>query len=124
MLMGPPGLVFVNSLRSSRCAADEAHAIFIPVVGLVDVDSNSGDALYMIPANDNSLLSVGFFNSIFARLAINSKFKMVRKFLLRKYMWEQRGERVLSLNYLQNVWEFRRVAENSLLNGNRLPSEQ
>ena len=56
---------------------------------MVDTDSNSGDALYMIPANDDSYISVGFFNDLIGRASLICKYRMVRRILFRKRLRER-----------------------------------
>ena len=53
-----PDVVFVSSLKESQLAVREAATMKIPVVGIVNTDSNPKQIAMPIPANDNARKSV------------------------------------------------------------------
>jgi len=83
-LSAPPSLIFINSLKYSMNVANEAHAVFIPAISLVDIDTNSGDSAYLIPSNDDSEISVDFFNKLFGQIILVNKFRLAKKFIAKK----------------------------------------
>lgn len=63
---------------------NEAHAVFIPAISLVDIDTNSGDSAYLIPSNDDSEVSIDFFNKLFGQITLVNKFRLAKRFLAKK----------------------------------------
>ena len=53
-----PDVVFVSSLKESQIVVREALALKIPIVGIVNTDSDPAQLTFPIPANDNAKKSV------------------------------------------------------------------
>lgn len=53
-----PGLIVIVDVKKEHLAIKEARTLGIPVIGLVDTNSNPGDVDYPIPANDDSIRAV------------------------------------------------------------------
>ena len=53
-----PSALFVVDTRKEEIAIKEAKKIGIPVVGIVDTNSNPADADYVIPSNDDAIRAV------------------------------------------------------------------
>ena len=53
-----PSALFVVDTRKAEIAIKEAKKIGIPVVGIVDTNSNPADADYIIPSNDDAIRAV------------------------------------------------------------------
>ena len=53
-----PSALFVVDTRKEEIAIKEAKKIGIPVVGIVDTNSNPADADYIIPSNDDAIRAV------------------------------------------------------------------
>ena len=53
-----PGAIFVVDTRKEDIAIKEAKKIGIPIVGIVDTNSNPADADYVIPSNDDAVRAV------------------------------------------------------------------
>jgi len=53
-----PDLVFVSSLKESQLVVREAKIMKIPMVGIVNTDSDPSQLMMAIPANDNARKSV------------------------------------------------------------------
>ncbi len=55
----PAALVIVDT-KEERNAVREARNMKIPIIGVMNTDCNPDDAAYAVPANDNSMSSVGY----------------------------------------------------------------
>ncbi len=54
-----PGALFVVDLNREKLAIAEAHRLNIPIVAIVDTNTDPDDVSYPIPGNDDSLRSIG-----------------------------------------------------------------
>ncbi len=54
-----PGAMFVVDLNREKLAIAEAHRLNIPIVALVDTNTDPDEVDYPIPGNDDSLRSIG-----------------------------------------------------------------
>lgn len=68
-----PGLLFVVDPKKEHIAIKEAHALNIPVVGIVDTNCDPDDVDYPIPANDDAIRSVKLIVSAMADAVIEAK---------------------------------------------------
>jgi len=69
-----PGMMFVLDIKNEHIAIQEAKKLKIPVIGLVDSNSNPDDVDYPIPGNDDAIKSVTLITSIIADAILeNSK---------------------------------------------------
>lgn len=58
-----PGAVFVVDVKESSIVVEEAQKVGIPVVGVVDTNTNPSSVDYPIPANDDAVSSLKFLLS-------------------------------------------------------------
>ncbi len=58
-----PDAVFVIDTRKEQIAVDEARKLKIPVIGIVDTNSDPEQVDYVIPGNDDALRSIRLFTS-------------------------------------------------------------
>ena len=58
-----PDAVFVIDTRKEQIAVDEARKLKIPVIGVVDTNSDPEQVDYVIPGNDDALRSIRLFTS-------------------------------------------------------------
>lgn len=58
-LNGKPGMVFVTDIIQNNIAVQEAKKLGIPVIAIVDTNTNPSNIDYPIPANDDALKSIG-----------------------------------------------------------------
>jgi small subunit ribosomal protein S2 len=65
-LGGMPDILFVNDVNMHSIAVEEALHLGIPIIGIVDSNSSPDNIDYVIPANDDSRKSIGFFSNIIA----------------------------------------------------------
>ena len=68
-----PGVMFVVDPKKEHIAVKEAHALNIPVVGIVDTNCDPDDVDYPIPANDDAIRSVKLIVSAMADAVIEAK---------------------------------------------------
>ena len=61
-----PGAIFVVDIRYEDIAVSEATKLGIPVIAIVDTNSNPGQVDYAIPGNDDSINSIRLFSSVLA----------------------------------------------------------
>ena len=69
-LGGMPDILFVNDVKMHSIAVQEAKKLNIPVIAMVDTNSCPDNVDYVIPANDDSRKSIGFFFDIIAKAII------------------------------------------------------
>lgn len=56
-----PDALFVIDVREEAIAVREANKLGIPVIALVDTNSDPSGVDYVIPANDDAMSSIGYF---------------------------------------------------------------
>ncbi len=66
---GRPDLIFVIDTNMEKLAITEARSLGIPVIGVVDTNSNPDSVNYIIPGNDDARKAIEFYTS-FASEAI------------------------------------------------------
>ncbi len=60
---GPPDILFVIDSRKEDIAVNEANRLNIPVVAIVDTNSNPDPVDYVIPGNDDALRAIRLFSN-------------------------------------------------------------
>ena len=65
-----PGLMYVIDTKRESIAVAEALRLEIPIVGLVDTNSNPDDVDYPIPANDDAIRSITLITKLMADAVI------------------------------------------------------
>ena len=58
-----PDAVFVVDTRKEKIAVDEARKLKIPVIGVVDTNSDPDEVDYVVPGNDDALRAIRLFAS-------------------------------------------------------------
>lgn len=66
-LKGMPNAMFIVDIKKHETAFNEAKRMKIPVIAVVDTDSNPKDVDYVIPANDDSRIAVKTILDLLAR---------------------------------------------------------
>jgi small subunit ribosomal protein S2 len=69
-MKGLPGLIFVVDVRREHTAIREASTLKIPVVAMVDTNSNPAMIDYVIPANDDAIRAIKLVASVMADAAL------------------------------------------------------
>jgi len=70
---GLPDLLLVVDVDHERIAITEAQKLGIPVVGIVDTNSNPDGIDYVVPGNDDAIRSIRLFMEAFANAVIEGK---------------------------------------------------
>jgi small subunit ribosomal protein S2 len=70
---GLPDILFVVDVDHERIAIDEANKLGIPVVGIVDTNSNPDGVDYVIPGNDDSIRAVKLYVASAADAVLEGK---------------------------------------------------
>lgn len=68
-----PGVIFLVDPKKERIAILEARKLNIPVIGLVDTNSNPEDVDYAIPGNDDAIRAVKLIADVMANAIIEGK---------------------------------------------------
>lgn len=70
---GLPDLLFVIDVDHERIAINEANKLGIPVIGVVDSNSNPDGVDYVIPGNDDSIRAIQIYVNAIADAVANAK---------------------------------------------------
>ena len=70
---GLPYILFVIDVDHERIAINEANKLGIPVVGIVDTNSNPDGVDYVIPGNDDSIRAVKLYAAFVADTILEGK---------------------------------------------------
>ncbi len=70
---GLPDVLFVIDVDHERIAIQEANKLGIPVVGIVDTNSNPDGVDYVIPANDDAIRAIKLYVSAAADACLEGK---------------------------------------------------
>ncbi len=70
---GLPDALFVIDVDHERIAITEANKLGIPVIGIVDTNSNPDGVDYVIPGNDDAIRSVKLFVGAIADACLEGK---------------------------------------------------
>ncbi|MCL2519407.1 MAG: 30S ribosomal protein S2 [Spirochaetaceae bacterium] len=67
-----PGIIFVIDTRKEAIAIAEANRMKIPVVAVVDTNSNPGGVTYPIPGNDDAIRAITLFTQTIANAVLEA----------------------------------------------------
>ncbi len=67
-----PGAIFVIDTNKEQIAVAEAHRMGIPVIAVVDTNSNPEGIDYPIPGNDDAIRAISLFTSIIANAVMEA----------------------------------------------------
>ena len=70
---GLPDILFVVDVDHERIAIKEANKLGIPVIGIVDTNSNPDGIDYVIPANDDAIRAVQLYVTAFADAVLEGR---------------------------------------------------
>ncbi|MDZ4746518.1 MAG: 30S ribosomal protein S2 [bacterium] len=68
-----PGLIFVVDIKREHIAIKEARILGIPVIGVVDTNSDPEDVDFPIPANDDSIRTIEIILKVMSDAIIEGK---------------------------------------------------
>ncbi len=67
-----PGVIFIIDTHKEQIAVAEAHRMGIPIIAVVDTNSNPEGIDFPIPGNDDAIRAISLFTSIIANAVIES----------------------------------------------------
>jgi small subunit ribosomal protein S2 len=70
---GLPDALFVIDVDHERIAIQEANKLGIPVIGIVDTNSDPDGVDYIIPANDDAIRAIKLYSQAFADAVLEGK---------------------------------------------------
>ena len=70
---GLPDALFVIDVDHERIAIQEANKLGIPVIGIVDTNSNPDGVDYIIPANDDAIRAIKLYSVAVADAVLEGK---------------------------------------------------
>ena len=70
---GLPDMLFVIDVDHERIAIQEANKLGIPVIGIVDTNSNPDGVDYVIPGNDDAIRAIKLYTSAIADAILEGK---------------------------------------------------
>jgi small subunit ribosomal protein S2 len=70
---GLPEVLFVVDVEHERIAVQEANKLGIPVIGVVDTNSNPDGVDYVIPGNDDAIRAIEIYTSAMADAVLEGK---------------------------------------------------
>lgn len=68
-----PAAIFVTDSHKERSAILESRRLHIPVIGIVDSNSDPEEMNYPLPGNDDAIRSIRLFSSVIANAVIEGK---------------------------------------------------
>jgi small subunit ribosomal protein S2 len=68
-----PDAIFIVDTHKEKIAVDEARKLKIPVIGIVDTNSDPDEVDYVIPGNDDALRAIRLFASRLADAIIGGR---------------------------------------------------
>ena len=68
-----PDMVFVVDVNREAIAVKEANRLGVPVIGMVDTNSDPDPIDYVIPSNDDAIRAIALLSSIIADAAIEGR---------------------------------------------------
>ena len=106
-----PKGVFVSSVYSNQSAVRDCLSGRVPCVGILDTNARSGNCLLPIPANDDSMECMVFYNSLFSEMILYKKFS----YLILWYYYVKNFSRKISFgNWFQKKSALKLNSLNSL----------
>jgi small subunit ribosomal protein S2 len=72
-----PGAIFIVDTKKEETASREAKRLSIPIIGLIDTNSDPGTVNYPIPGNDDATKSIHLISSLIADTVIEGRKKFL-----------------------------------------------
>jgi len=79
-----PRAVFVSNVLLSYDVCQEAMNLRIPTIGIADTNSPQKYVNIIVPGNDESFSSVGFYNNLMGMFVLYNKFSMINLWYMNK----------------------------------------
>ncbi|MFK8030584.1 MAG: 30S ribosomal protein S2 [Gammaproteobacteria bacterium] len=68
-----PDAIFIIDVMHERIAINEAKKLGIPVIGIVDTNSNPDDVDYVVPGNDDAMRAINLYTKSMADAVLEGK---------------------------------------------------
>jgi small subunit ribosomal protein S2 len=85
-----PGMLFIVDIKKEHIAVNEAKKMGIPIVGMVDTNSDPTLIDFPIPANDDAAKSISLISGMVANVIAEEKQKLNDKRELNKAVNEEK----------------------------------
>ena len=108
-----PDVVVIIDVRKEKTAVNEAFRVKIPIVGLVDTNSDPSKITYVVPGNDDSIRSIALVTKCFAD-AVEDGYKKYGKSVVEeagKVVVENEKEDQIDIKDISTVQTFEDVRE-------------
>jgi small subunit ribosomal protein S2 len=86
-----PGMLFIVDIKKEHIAVNEAKKMGIPIVGMVDTNSDPTLVDYPIPANDDAAKSISLISSLVANVIAEERQKLNDKKELNKAVTKRKN---------------------------------
>ncbi|MBI28695.1 MAG: 30S ribosomal protein S2 [Alphaproteobacteria bacterium MarineAlpha5_Bin11] len=73
-----PDLVVIFDTVKDKIAVQEAHKLSIPVLGIIDTNSDPENINYPIPGNDDAIRSINLYVNLFTETILNASKNIVK----------------------------------------------
>jgi small subunit ribosomal protein S2 len=74
-----PDVLFIVDVGYEKIAVKEARHLGIPIIGIVDTNSDPSDIDFVIPGNDDAMRAIKLYASSISNTIINSKINKIEK---------------------------------------------
>jgi small subunit ribosomal protein S2 len=78
-MRGKPDLIFVIDTNNESIAIKEAQKLGVPIIAIVDTNSDPDGIDYIIPGNDDSRKAIEFYCSLFSDVVLHALGKALEK---------------------------------------------
>jgi len=68
-----PDVLFIVDVGYEKIAVREARHLGIPIIGIVDTNSDPSDIDFVIPGNDDAMRAIKLYVSVISNTIISSK---------------------------------------------------
>jgi len=90
-----PQALYIVDTRKEHIAVNEARKLGIPIVGVVDTNSNPGDADFIIPSNDDAIRAIKLFTSRISEACVEGKHIYEQKLQAGEVVKEEKESKVV-----------------------------
>lgn len=105
-----PQALYIVDTRKEHIAVNEARKLGIPIVGVVDTNSDPADADYIIPSNDDAIRAIKLFTSRIAEACIEGRHLYEQKLQAGEVVVQEQDSKVV---VERKVFVFKQYGEES-----------
>ena len=74
-----PDVLFIVDVGYEKIAVKEARHLGIPIIGIVDTNSDPSDIDFVIPGNDDAMRAIKLYTSVISNTIIDSKINNIQQ---------------------------------------------